>query len=608
MALSGSTTLKTVYHWHLKFSWTATQNVAANTSAVAWQVIFSIDSGWPIHAGVRTGSVTVNGAKTNFNFTATSEGGSIVVARGTTTIAHDSDGNKTFGVSAVLPLNFTSGTYGYISSLTGSASYSLNKIARASTFITNTATVEMGGNLTVLITAANAAFTHKLNFTFGSFHGVMVDKPETGHNINVHFPLATFAPIIYNNTTGWGSLTLDTYNGATKIGTATQKLTLTVPASVVPNIESVTLTDTSTVPSKLGVEPEDGLFVDGVSTLHFDVAAGGAYGSTINQYNFTIDDKTYTSNSATYDLLSSIGTGAKSITVGVIDTRGRKATATKDIVITAYQKPSLTAASITRDSNGAADTVTVKKTVVISSLKLGTVEKNPYTVVTEYKLPSVATWTNAKTENSTSAASFQITLDKLKGYDVRIVVKDKLFDTSFGTTIPTAKTLLHLYKDEGIGIGKFYEENHGVLDVGGDSHFEGNIFVNGKTLLNMFYPIGTIYESVNSENPSSFMGGTWERFGNGRVTVGVDENDADLASPSIEGGLTNPLTSHWHTITGTTRRSGTSGKTNTLARSIDLANPVTGTIADVKAATNGQNAHHANWQPFATVYRWLRTA
>lgn len=532
MALSGSALGTKKGGWQIKMSWTATQNIAANTSAVSWHVYLVADTAWNIIASnAFAGSITVNGRKSTFSKNPSTNGGAtILLGSGTTTVPHNSDGSKSCGISFTYGLNITHPSLGYIGALSGSTTANLNTIPRASTFIQSSGMVEMGANFTIKITPASAGFTHKLRFNFGSKATLIKDNPPVNTDFSFVLPAADYAPIIPNAATGIGGIFLDTYNGSTLLGTKSASLTLTVPASVVPTINSVALTDTSTVPSKLGVEPEDGLFVDGVSTLHFDVAAGGAYGSTIKQYNFTIDDKTYTSNSATYDLLNIIGAGAKSVIVGVIDTRGRKATATKDIVITAYQKPSLTAASITRDSNGAADTVTVKKTVVISSLKLGTVEKNPYTVVTEYKLPSVATWTNAKTENSTSAASFQITLDKLKGYDVRIVVKDKLFDTSFGTTIPTAKTLLHLYKDEGIGIGKFYEENHGVLDVGGDSHFEGNIFVNGKTLLNMFYPIGTIYESVNSENPSSFMGGTWERFGNGRVTVGVDENDTDFAT------------------------------------------------------------------------------
>ena len=48
-----------------------------------------------------------------------------------------------------------------------------------------------------------------------------------------------------NKTSDWGNITVDTYNGSTKIGSATCRLTLNVPASVKPTLSSVTLTDTN---------------------------------------------------------------------------------------------------------------------------------------------------------------------------------------------------------------------------------------------------------------------------------------------------------------------------------------------------------------------------
>lgn len=128
-----------------------------------------------------------------------------------------------------------------------------------------------------------------------------------------------------------------------------------------------------------------------------------------------------------------------------------------------------------------------------------------------------------------------------------------------------------------------------------------------EELLEMIYPVGSIYISKDNANPEIKFGGTWERFGKGRTLVSVNESDSVINKSGLEGGSVNPLTAHFHTITGKTYRGNGSGTTNTLARSLDLANPVSGTIADTTAASAGNSSNHANWQPFITVYMWVRT-
>lgn len=127
-------------------------------------------------------------------------------------------------------------------------------------------------------------------------------------------------------------------------------------------------------------------------------------------------------------------------------------------------------------------------------------------------------------------------------------------------------------------------------------------------LLNMVYPIGSIYMSVNSATPATLFGGTWERFSKGRVLVGVDEDDEALKTVGTNGGSTNPLTAHTHTTQLTTYRvtSAGSGTVNNLARSTDQGNAATGEFGATSSA--GDNTDHNNWQPFTTVYIWKRTA
>ena len=59
---------------------------------------------------------------------------------------------------------------------------------------------------------------------------------------------------------------------------------------------------------------------------------------------------------------------------------------------------------------------------------------------------------------------------------------------------------------------------------------------NGRTLLDMFYPVGAIFITTVNTNPSSYMGGTWVRFGNGQTLVGVKESDGVFNSVQNTGG------------------------------------------------------------------------
>ena len=47
-------------------------------------------------------------------------------------------------------------------------------------------------------------------------------------------------------------------------------------------------------------------------------------------------------------------------------------------------------------------------------------------------------------------------------------------------------------------------------------------------IVDIIYPVGSIYLSVNSVNPSTLFGGTWEAWGSGKVPVGVDTSDTDF--------------------------------------------------------------------------------
>lgn len=63
-----------------------------------------------------------------------------------------------------------------------------------------------------------------------------------------------------------------------------------------------------------------------------------------------------------------------------------------------------------------------------------------------------------------------------------------------------------------------------------------NAAVLKSELLNLVYPVGSIYMSISSTNPGTLFGGTWVAWGAGRVPVSVDANDTDFNAAEKTGG------------------------------------------------------------------------
>lgn len=99
--------------------------------------------------------------------------------------------------------------------------------------------------------------------------------------------------------------------------------------------------------------------------------------------------------------------------------------------------------------------------------------------------------------------------------------------------------------------------------------------------------------SANDANPSTFLGGTWEAWGSGRVPVGVDISQEDFNETEKTGGsnsvtlITANLPSHYHGVNLTTSENGNHGhKIN--ARSGQLASGTAQNGLGTGSNNNGQ--------------------
>lgn len=167
MASSGSITTNEVEGRSLTLSWTlSSQSVEKNTSTIAWELKGSGSaSGWVMSGAFKAviNGVTVYSSDTRIELRTTT-----TVASGTATIAHNSDGTKSFSLSC------EAGIYTYAVSATASGTHTLTTIPRASTISASDA--NMGSASTITITRASSSFTHTLTYSFGSATGTIVTK------------------------------------------------------------------------------------------------------------------------------------------------------------------------------------------------------------------------------------------------------------------------------------------------------------------------------------------------------------------------------------------------------------------------------------------------
>lgn len=61
------------------------------------------------------------------------------------------------------------------------------------------------------------------------------------------------------------------------------------------------------------------------------------------------------------------------------------------------------------------------------------------------------------------------------------------------------------------------------------------------------WPVGSIYITVQPENPGDYLGGTWEAWGRGRMPVGVDMTQGEFSMVEYMGG-NKMMQAHSHGI------------------------------------------------------------
>lgn len=151
----------------------------------------------------------------------------------------------------------------------------------------------------------------------------------------------------------------------------------------------------------------------------------------------------------------------------------------------------------------------------------------------------------------------------------------------------------------------------------------GDVWIKyGSAQSNCPFPVGGVYISIVSTNPSSIWAGTtWEQFAKGKTLVGLDTSDSDFNTSGQTGGeKTHTLTTteipahghgmaHTHSYTGPNTASwktGTNGTAHTWCTS--AGSKTSGGASKTTTDNAGGGSAHNNLQPYIVVYMWKRVS
>ena len=389
----------------------------------------------------------------------------------TITIGHNTDGSKSFGLSAGF-----SGSGGWSPgslNIRGN-SFTLTTISRSSSASVSAGII--GNTLTINVNRQNPSFKHTIRYAWAGKSGTIATNVDTSTSWIIP---PDFANDIPNSATGTGTIYVDTYSGNTKTGTQSTTFTASVPADMKPTFSGVTLSDVNGAAQNL--IPNGNTFIQVISNIKvaFNDAVG-SYGSSITGYRAEIVGKNQATNSNGGSLGIMNYHGTIKIRARVSDSRGRWSDAREvSVTVLEYFAPALSF-SIAR-TGSTSSTLTVTRNAKIAPLTVSESQKNTMTLT--FKVARLGT--NAFNVDNGSAGGTWTSISSLVNSQANLAgnylsnqswvvigtLEDKFTRTEFMLNVATESVVLS-YDRSGVGVNKIRER--GALDVKGDIYANDN--------------------------------------------------------------------------------------------------------------------------------------
>lgn len=493
------------------------QSIANNTSTVYYNLYIKGKGGYGFWNKYHTGktSVVINGStvhsQTGRDFDIRN-GGIQQLASGTTSVKHNEDGTKSFSFSASLWSSKATGSI--------SGSFTLSKIPRASSFNlqntsgTNISSIYAGNTVKIAINKKVSSFTHTIKLSY-SGTGETVANKTTSSSVNWSNSEKVMTNYMQNLKNMNLTFTLETYDGSTRIGTSSKNLTLNVPNSASPTINSVNVTEANQNKINIiGSSP----FYQLLSDLNVVTNASGKYGASIKNISVNLGNL---SKSGSNVILDNVNLkGDQNIKVTVQDSRGFSASTTKTINLSPYNLPNISFFNAYREETNtkyASARMVIESTVIDNKnpleVKVDVVEKDS----TSWKNVYSATVGNGKFNGTISLGGG---FDDFKAYDVRLSIADKFKRHQAISSISTTSQSLVIGANKPVvGVGRVPTHIDKGLEVDGD------ICLNGE--LKPFGEAGKVIDLTLSDGLSGFIKTIKDPLGGVRIWGKVDVTNSN---------------------------------------------------------------------------------
>lgn len=587
------------------------QDAARNKTVILWSCGLHPEEQYYTNA-IRMSAVVINGRTvySGGTYSDITDYRERTFASGTMEIDHESDGSKTFTVSAFSGWLYGNGDYN-----APSQSFELPTIPRATVPSMGAATI--GEEVTIILPRASSTFTHKLTYSFGSASGTIGSDLGTSAVWRLPESLAAQIP---NDPDGTGTLTCVTYSGSTLIGSKTIAFTASVPGSMKPALTpgwaTVTYDNSGTKASAIRA------WVQGYSKARaeFDNSRITCkQGASVSGYSITYLGKTVSESPYRTETIS---TTSATVRCTVTDSRGLSAYEDFQIAIHPYAPPALTGARLYRaDGDGAASDsgthIAGRATANYSSIG----GSNAATIRGYWKAVGGSYGSGeALSSGVTGIISGSAVISADRSYVAKLVITDSLGNTAeFEDSIPTERVAFHLKEGgNGAAFGKAAETEY-ALELAEDWELK----IGGKSLFDLVYPVGSVYIAFNDINPSTLFGGTWERIQEAFLWA-VGEDGSDLGSRG--GESTHTLTEaempiHRHgfspiagddgdAFAGYDGSNGVINKAGTAYSNLPGLNKGADWTSNgcIQMTKTGGSQPHNNMPPYIRVSMWKRTA
>lgn len=400
-------------------------------------------------------------------------------------------------------------------------------------------------------------------------------------------------------------------NGQTVLSTDYRDFYVDI-VSADPSAPAITVADTNSTTTAL-TGSSAGRAIKGYSNLRATVSAkavGKKY-ATISRYTISNGAKSLDvaeSSAAVSGTINAVQSGT--VTVKAVDSRGNTAQTSKTLTLIDYSPIVLKSLTLSR-SGGVGTAVTLSFSGYMWAGSFGAVSNAVSSLTYRYRIKGTTAWTTGYTSlnRSTSGTTISGTtsignFDASKNYEFQLTIADKLSSSVIEQTLGVGQPSMKItnsgvvFKKDGL----FLEDTSGVR----------------KMILDVVYPVGSVYISVNGTNPATLFGGSWTEL-QGRFLLGRSSTHSAGSTGGTEkynlraligAGNNNinqlsyfPTARIFTTYNTQMNMAGSAASSNK-----DTINHTTPVINADESGINNGTVTTTIMPPYQAVYMWKRTA